>query len=194
MTQQKLMKLVITSTLTLTLLTACNGGDTTTAFASSQTSQVLSVAEIDGLLFMREEEELARDLYLDIYEDTGSRLTVFKNISDNAETEHAEAIRVLLEAYAINDPSTGLRNTYNDPELQALYDQLYTGAIAGDDLAALKVGALVEETDIQDINQQKSLVLDEHQDIIATYDNLLCGSRNHLRAFAAKITNITATG
>jgi len=156
-------------------------------------SSGLSAKEIKGLLFMREEEELARDLYLDIYTATGSRLNVFKNISDNAETQHAEAMRVLLETYNIDDPSTGEHNTYTSAELQALYDQLFNIAIGGDDLAALRVGALVEESDIEDINIQKDLVSLEHQDIISTYENLLCGSRNHLRSFAKQIEKITGS-
>ena len=151
----------------------------------------LSEQEVEGLLFMREEEELARDLYMDIYYAKGSRLNTFKNISQNAETSHAEAIRVLLEKYGIDDPSTGVHNTYSDEELQHLYDNLLSIAIGSDDLAALRVGALVEETDISDINAHKGRVSTEHQDIIDTYENLLCGSRNHLRAYAKNIQNIT---
>lgn len=184
------------------ILTAC-GGDSadTTALSttpvststdsSSTTTTELSEDERAGLLFMREEEELARDLYSDIYAATDSRLQTFSNISNNAETDHAEAIRVLLEKYSLADPSTGQHNTYTDPELQALYHQLFSAAIGSDDLAAYQVGALVEETDIRDINEHKSHVAVNHNDIISTYDNLLCGSRNHLRAFAKQIEKIT---
>ena len=49
-------------------------------------------------------------------------------------------------------------------------------------IEALKVGCLIEEKDIQDINDKKKLVIDE-PDIVQVYDHLLCGSRNHLRAF-----------
>ncbi len=192
-----------------TALAACGGGSDFDSTASSPgigsqgqgqggsapssptTASTLSDVEVSGLLFMREEEELARDLYLDIFEAKDARLNTFKNISDNAETQHAEAIRVLLERYGIDDPSTGARNTYNDPELQNLYNQLLNIAVGSDDLAALRVGALVEETDIRDINTHKSRVSTEHQDIISTYDNLLCGSRNHLRAFVAQIEGLT---
>jgi hypothetical protein len=151
----------------------------------------LSPEEIAGLLFMREEEELARDLYLNIYEEKDSRLRIFYNISTRAETKHAEAIRVLLEKYGIDDPSTGSRNTYNDKALQDLYDELLGSALANQDVGALHVGALVEETDIRDINTHLSHVSENHQDIISTYSTLLCGSRNHLRAFARQIKNIT---
>jgi hypothetical protein len=192
-----------------TVLAACGGGSDfdgtiNTPLAGGQgngsgnptpsspiSSTDLTDEEVAGLLFMREEEELARDLYLDIYDAKDGRLNTFKNISDNAETKHAEAIRVLLETYGIDDPSTGSRNTYTDDDLQNLYNQLLNIAVGSDDLAALRVGALVEETDIRDINTHKSHVSIEHQDIISTYDNLLCGSRNHLRAFVKQITNIT---
>ena len=193
---------IISLVLFSSLLTACGGGSSSdfvevveeqgdTPTEPSGTSQELSSDEIQGLLFMREEEELARDLYLDIYAAKDSRLNVFKNISDNAETQHAAAMLVLLENYAIDDPSTGQHNTYTSGELQALYDQLLSDALGSDDLAALRVGALVEETDIRDINTEMSLVSVEHQDITATYENLLCGSRNHLRSFAKQISNIT---
>ena len=170
-------------------LTACGGSssDNPTEVVDSS----LSEEEIAGLLFMREEEELARDLYLDIYAAKDSRLDVFKSISDNSETQHAEAIRVLLVKYGIEDPSTGEHDTYTDEHLQDLYDLLLNIALGSDDLAALRVGALVEETDISDINTYKALVSEEHQDIILTYENLLCGSRNHLRSFAKNIENIT---
>lgn len=188
MKNTNLKRLVALTLVSSVLLAAC-GGDSVVNTNTSSTD--LNDEEIVGLLFMREEEELARDLYLDIYDAKDSRLTTFKNISDNAETKHAEAIRTLLETYEIEDPSTGLRNTYNDPDLQDLYNQLLNVAVGSDDLAALRVGALVEETDIRDINRHKSNVLSEHQDIISTYDNLLCGSRNHLRSFTQQIEGIT---
>lgn len=169
--------------------TATNSSGTDSSLNTDPTG--LSSSEIEGLLFMREEEELARDLYMDIYVAKGSRLKTFKNISEKAESKHAEAIRQLLVKYNLEDPSTGVHNTYNDDELQHLYDDLFNIAIGSDDIAALRVGALVEETDIRDINTHKSHVSTEHQNIISTYDNLLCGSRNHLRSFVKQIENRT---
>ena len=186
------------------LLSACGGGSSTSLVSTPSTVETetplvpstpitgeLSAAEIQGLLYMREEEELARDLYLDIYAAKDSRLTVFKNISDNAETQHAIAVLALLDMYGIEDPSTGVHNTYTSAEIQALYNQLLNVAVGSDDIAALKVGALVEETDIRDINAVKAEVSANHTEIISTYENLLCGSRNHLRAFAKQIESRT---
>jgi len=188
MKKVNLIKMVAAGVMTSLLLSAC-GGDSIV----NNTATELSNAEIAGLLFMREEEELARDLYLDIYAAKNNTLNIFKNISDKAETKHAEAIRELLVKYAIADPSTGIHNTYTNAELQDLYNQLLNIGIGSDNLAALRVGALVEETDIRDINTHKANVSNENQDIISTYDNLLCGSRNHLRAFVKQIENITGS-
>ncbi|MCF6207939.1 MAG: DUF2202 domain-containing protein [Ghiorsea sp.] len=170
------------------LLGACGDTKTTT---DAGLSTPLNADEIAGLKYMREEEELARDLYMTIFNNKG--LTVFQSISLNSETAHAQSMLNLLNTYGEADPSTGIANTYTDPALQTLSDQLIntaTGATSTD-LDALMVGALVEEVDIADINHEKSLVQPVHALIIQTYENLLCGSRNHLRAFVAQIEPIT---
>lgn len=46
---------------------------------------------------------------------------------------------------------------------------------------ALKVGVAIEEIDILDL--QTHLAQTDHMDIELVYENLLKGSRNHLRAF-----------
>jgi hypothetical protein len=55
-------------------------------------------------------------------------------------------------------------------------------------LAGLKVGAAIEEIDILDLEEQLNNVVD-NEDIKLVYNNLLRGSRNHLRAFVRNITN-----
>ena len=207
MKNKTLAKVASIAVISVVLLSACGGGSSTslvtdqpnieneiTSEPVSTTSSIqgeLSAAEIQGLLYMREEEELARDLYLDIYAAKDNRLKVFKNISDNAETRHAAAVLALLDMYGIEDPSTGFHNTYTSEIIQMLYDQLLNNAVGSDDIAALKVGALVEETDIRDINLEKNKVSESHTEIITTYENLLCGSRNHLRSFVKQIESRT---
>ncbi len=177
------------------LVSACGGtgGGNTTADAGL--SMPLNANEVAGLKYMREEEELARDLYMNIFTARGSTLTVFQNISTNSETVHAQKMLDLLNTYGEADPSTGNPATYTDPGLQTLYDQLIATATGGSttDLDALMVGAKVEEVDIDDINAKKAQVQPVHALIIQTYDNLLCGSRNHLRSFVSQIEAITGT-
>ncbi|MDQ7002025.1 MAG: DUF2202 domain-containing protein [Ghiorsea sp.] len=178
------------------ILTACGNtstGGSTTADAGLATP--LTANEIAGLKYMREEEELARDLYMNIYTARGSTLTIFQSISNNSEIGHAQKMLDLLNTYGETDPSTGNTMTYTDVGLQALYDQLIGTATGGatTDLNALMVGAKVEEVDIEDINAKKAQVQAAHALIIQTYDNLLCGSRNHLRSFVAQIETATGT-
>jgi hypothetical protein len=172
------------------VLTACGGGgDDAVSALSTDTSKAVSVAvatpvstlsteEIAALKFMREEEKLAHDVYVALYALWGSR--VFDQIS-LSETTHTEAILALLTKYGITDPAaTTGPGVFEDPALQALYNTLMTmGQLSLID--ALKVGALIEETDINDINEKKAVT--DEADILNVYDSLLCGSRNHLRAF-----------
>jgi len=139
---------------------------------------VLSAAEIAGLKFMREEEKLAHDVYVAMHTLWGSQ--VFANIAES-ETTHTEAILALLTKYGVADPAAGkAAGEFEDVELQALYDTL-VAAGAANLIEGLKVGALIEETDIQDIEERKAVT--DEADILTVYGSLLCGSRNHLRAF-----------
>lgn len=163
------------------LLTACGGGDEDLPPIPGDTDTVedLSPEEIAGLLYMREEEKLAHDVYVALFNIWGTQ--VFANIAES-ETEHTEAIRQLILSHGLPDPAaTTAPGVFVNPDLQALYDQLVAmGQVSQND--ALAVGCLIEETDIRDINDKKAQVEDE-PDIVLVYDNLLCGSRNHLRAF-----------
>jgi hypothetical protein len=66
-----------------------------------------------------------------------------------------------------------------------LYTQLEaTGAISL--IESLKVGAAIEEIDMIDIN--KAVLSIDNQDILLVYQNLLKGSRNHLRSFVSNLS------
>lgn len=137
----------------------------------------LTDEEIDGLKYMREEEKLAHDLYSELGSEFGYR--VFENIAASEQT-HTDAVALLLEKYNIPDPVTGEPGSFSNSDLQSLYDSLLeTGMQSAE--AALKVGAEVEEVDIVDI-QERADATDEGA-ITLVYDNLILGSRNHLRAF-----------
>jgi hypothetical protein len=51
---------------------------------------------------------------------------------------------------------------------------------------ALKVGVQIEELDIRDIVAQNAGI--DNVDILLVYDNLLRGSRNHLRSYMKTLT------
>lgn len=147
-------------------------------------TEELSVAEIKGLEVMREEEKLARDVYTTLYEKWGLR--IFSNIAQSEQT-HTEAIRDLLVKYDITDPVTDdTIGKFTNVDIQALYDSLVKQGFVSE-LEALKVGMLIEDLDIFDLQRYQVDV--DNQDITLVYENLERGSRNHLRAFISQVEN-----
>ena len=138
--------------------------------------------EIQGLVLMREEEKLARDVYLFLYDKW--QLKIFNNIAASEQT-HTDAIKDLLERYEISDPiQNDEKGIFQNQELQNLYNEL-TKKGSTSLVEALIVGATIEDLDIKDLQELKSKT--DNQDIILTYENLEKGSRNHLRAFIKQI-------
>ena len=64
----------------------------------------LTKPEIDALLLMREEEKMARDVYLELNDLWG--LPIFQNIA-NSEQTHMNAVKTLLDRYGLQDPAAG---------------------------------------------------------------------------------------
>lgn len=145
--------------------------------------QTLSDEERSGLIFMREEEKLARDVYSVLYDKWG--LQIFSNIAQSEQT-HTEAVRTILTKYSIIDPVTDdTIGVFVNSDLQKLYTDLTTrGSVSLEE--ALTVGALIEDLDIADL--QKQIALTDNDDIKLVYENLMRGSRNHLRAFTSQLT------
>ena len=145
----------------------------------------LSAEEAAALLFMREEEKLARDVYNALYTTWGQQ--TFTNIA-SSEQMHMDEIKVLLDRYALTDPALA-PGQFTDPALQALYTQLVAqGNLSLAD--ALKVGAAIEEIDIRDL--QTRMAETDNADIQQAYTNLMNGSYSHLKAFTG--TLLTQTG
>ncbi len=139
----------------------------------------LSEAEEADLLYMVEEEKLAHDIYSNFFDRYG--LKIFKNIA-KSEANHMAAIQRKLALYNLEDPTENKEiGIFNDQSLQKLYNSLLTAGSASD-TAALKVGALIEETDIVDLTESIN-ELEGNSDITRVYASLLHGSSNHLTAF-----------
>ncbi|MBA2853288.1 hypothetical protein HNP89_001245 [Methanococcus maripaludis] len=149
---------------------------------SSYPVEELSQEEIDGLLLMREEEKLARDVYLEMYDIWGQQ--IFLNIA-NSESTHTNAVKLLLDKYNLTDPVTNdTRGSFTNQDLAGLYSTLVEKG-SGSLLDALIVGATVEDLDINDLKKLNEI--SDNQDITAVYNNLEKGSRNHLRSFTRVI-------
>ncbi len=145
----------------------------------------LSQEEKDGLLKMREEEKLARDVYTylnDIWQDQ-----VFSNIA-RSEQRHMDAVGALIAKYGLADPVDGMGpGQFNSPEMQDLYTSL-TSKGTGSVEDAYLVGATIEDLDIKDLEELIGTA--DNEDVLTVYQNLVKGSRNHLRAFGSRLANL----
>jgi len=177
----------------------------------------LDAAEATHLIFMREEEKLARDVYL-VFGEIYPENAIFNQIAMLSEQEHTEAVLGKLKKYGITDPNPV---TNNLPESIGLF----TGAEYGwyfaekftqltelgaqSELQALYVGALIEELDMYDIAECPKIIVEidngieeggcgmnytEADDCKNVYRNLMSGSENHLRAFVGQIEAVIGEG
>ena len=147
-------------------------------FAIILNDSELNEAEISGIIFMCEEEKLARDIYLQLADLWG--MNIFTNIAGSEDT-HMEAVLSLIEMADLEDPAQAMGNgEFLNQDLQSLYDGLILRG--GESLAeALLVGAAIEEIDILDL--QEYLAETDNYSVTEVYQNLLKGSINHLNSF-----------
>ncbi len=148
----------------------------------SGTTVILTEEEKTALLFMREEEKLARDVYLYLYNFWGQ--WIFQNIAAS-EQKHMDSVLYLLGKYGLKDPALE-QGEFENEGLQSLYDDLITKGESSL-IDAFKVGVMIEETDIADL--ENYLELTDKKDIIQVLTNLLSGSENHLAAFNSHLSD-----
>ncbi|PLX82169.1 MAG: hypothetical protein C0616_02785 [Desulfuromonas sp.] len=137
----------------------------------------LNQIEIDHLEYMREEEKLARDVYLvmtDLWQTNPfARIAV-------SEQQHMDTMKAKLDKYGLPDSASIYEGVFNNTILQQKYDELIeAGAESLTD--GLTVGATIEEIDMVDI--QHAIADTDNLDVVVAYQNLLEGSKNHLRAY-----------
>lgn len=147
---------------------------------------LISEEDEQALLFMLEEEKLARDTYqfLNDYWD----MVQFENIMQS-EQSHMNAVETLLKAYRI--PYEILENgKFNNEDLQTWYNKFVEEGVV-DEVAALTIGATIEDLDIVDLDDHIQATSNTY--IIEVFSSLQCGSRNHLRSFVQSIENLGST-
>ncbi|MDA3944290.1 MAG: DUF2202 domain-containing protein [Bacteroidetes bacterium] len=145
--------------------------------------EALSDAEIATLNFVREEELLAHDVYIAMY-DLYS-VPVFNNIS-KSESFHSLLVLALMQKYGLEDIAADHQpGVYVNEEIQQYYDQLTeNGSVSLDE--AIIVGETIEDLDIADLIHHLESDID-NEDITFVFEQLYKGSRNHFRAFYAHI-------
>jgi hypothetical protein len=145
----------------------------------------LSEKEKESMIFMREEEKLAYDVYTTLYEKWNKN--IFANIAES-ELTHTTAVLNLLEKYELEDPvGNNEIGVFTDTVFQNLYNQLVEQG-SKSELDALIIGATIEDLDIYDLNEWQQYI--DNEDITFVFDNLTKGSRNHLRSFYSQINQL----
>lgn len=153
------------------------------------TVPALSSAEKADLVFSRDEERMARDLYTAIAAQYGGALP-FSAVA-TSEQRHFDSVGVLLTRYGVDDPASGkATGVYADASIQKLYDSLLAQSKTSL-TEAYKVGIAVENRDIADLRD--AIETSAKSDVDRVYMNLLAGSDSHLRAFTNASEGIVPT-
>jgi hypothetical protein len=146
-------------------------------------AQTLTDVEIAHILFMREEEKLARDVYTAMFDLWGVR--AFDNIS-RAEQRHMDAVKNLIDTYGLDDPVVDdTPGVFTNAFLADLYTQLIAQGNLSE-VGALTVGAYIEDRDIFDLRTALTQV--DCPCVVTVFENLETGSCNHLAAFVNLLT------
>jgi hypothetical protein len=141
----------------------------------------ISPEEEAALLYLREEEKLAHDVYVKLFELWN--VPVFNFIAQS-EQVHTTRVLALIGFFNLEDPASENPGEFNNPDLQALYDQLLAQG-SESLISGLTVGATIEEVDIVDLNEK--LAVTTNPSMITVLNNLKLGSYAHLRAFVAQL-------
>jgi hypothetical protein len=144
----------------------------------------LSEDEVATLQWMREEEKLARDVYLELSAFYPAK--VFTNVAA-AEQKHFDALGAKLVLYGVEDPALADIGMFSNPLLQQRHDELLALGIVSY-AEALGVGVAIESDDILDL--QAAIDGTSSRPLGRTYQHLLNGSENHLRAFTKLLARL----
>ena len=143
------------------------------------TATTLSETQKASLLFMYQEEKVARDVYITLGKKYPSA-TTFADIQ-LSEQQHIDAVEGLCKKYNvdISNVQESVVGVFVLPELQSLYTILVAqGSVSL--LEGLKVGVAIEEKDIVDIVAAEAGM---PADVVKVFENLRAGSYSHLDAF-----------
>ena len=149
----------------------------------NSSSSVLTQEQKDKLLFIYQEEKVARDVYMTLGNYYPNQ-TVYANIQES-EQKHMDSAQALCEKYGIDISNVDetIVGVYVLPVLQELYDTLVAQGYQSE-LAGLMVGEYIELTDIDDLEDAEEGM---PTDVVKVYENLKEGSYRHLDAFRTAI-------
>ena len=199
---------------TLVLMSGCgssagSGSSNMNFDANAYPKSILTQEVKDALAYMGNEERLAYDVYMNLYDyhiANGVEIKQLLNISQNAETKHIDIVQQLVRKYQLTEnelsdvsapvadntvtQSDMPRGVYDVAKIQELYDELYAKGIDSKK-DALEVGCMVEVVDVTDLDEYIQLAqASEATDVIDAFNILRDGSYNHYWAFDEGLKNI----
>ncbi|NOZ90756.1 MAG: DUF2202 domain-containing protein [Epsilonproteobacteria bacterium] len=164
----------------------------------------------DAISYMGNEERLAHDVYINLYnyhsENSALNINQLKNIAERSETTHVQTVQSIVKKYNLSEENlTNVINpvassntafedlpigVYDIPAIQNLYNVLYEKGIQSEK-DALEVGCMVEVTDINDLNERITMAQESNAtDILDAFTVLRDASYNHYWAFDKGLQNI----
>lgn len=174
----------------------------------------LDKVEVSSLTYMREEEKLARDVYL-TFANMYPNQKIFSNIATRSEQTHTDIMRDKLEQFNIVDPNPETNNlpysigVFTGKEwghhFTVAYENFISLATEGE-LKALYLAALIEEEDIKEIVSCPEVMVEagypevcalnytDENALTNAYSSLLSGSKNHLRSYVRQIEKSIGSG
>jgi hypothetical protein len=161
----------------------------TVTISSMLYAQVITDKEKATVLRMREEEKMARDVYLVMNDKWDQQ--VFSHISES-EIYHMSQMKLWIDKFKLEDPvirNNDKQGVFTDQSLQKLYNELTASGLQNKE-AAFRAGAKVEEVDILDL--KAALAETSNTELQSTYKYLIRASENHLRAFARNLNALGA--
>ena len=184
--------------------------------ALAEKTSALDENEETHLIFMREEEKLARDVYITLGKEYGKNPDLASPFSEivPSEQNHMDTMLAKLKQFSIDDPNTDDDvGEFTGDDYGSYFTKKYDELVSEgstDYLNALYVGALIEELDMHDIVKCPKEIIDiqywieseedcgmdytDERRLVRSYDSLLKGSENHLRAFVGIIEQFIGYG
>ncbi len=163
----------------------------------------------DALAYMGNEERLAYDIYMNLYQHhsaNGVEIKQLYNIATKSEERHVGIVQSAVQKYSLGaDDVTNVvagvasntvafedmpRGQYDIPAIQSLYDDLYAKGTSSQ-REALEVGCMVEVTDINDLDGYIATAESSNaSDVKDAFNILRDGSYKHYWAFDKGLKNI----
>ncbi len=166
------------------ILVLASGNETVGERVSGAAAATLSPKEEDGVLFIWEEEKVARDLYTELYRETKD--SIFIDLA-RSEQSHMDQAKALIDEYDLKLPVEDEPGVFSNETLIGLYNDLLAQGMRSQE-DALKVAATFEEISIVDL--EKELEVADNEDVRVVFQGLLAGSRKHLRSYVRDLQDM----